>query len=223
MFLFHRSTEKSPGTGLEIKNKPIPAGTVFRRIHRCRTKEIPRSRSLATEPASETPPRPKPPNPSTPSPAWRATAPTGAEGRGTPRCLAAGQGRNRKRAPPCPGRHQQSPQVRRREVRRRTAGRQGQPGSRPGRTRADGGQLRVRRRGTDPKQLVSAFEKNALVEVEPAGENSIPTGTRRSAWSIPSRNRTPWSPCCRRATSSPSGPAPALVMVANAEVLKIGE
>jgi molecular chaperone GrpE len=35
------------------------------------------------------------------------------------------------------------------------------------------------------KQLVSAFEKNALNEVNPAGESSTRTSTRPSAWSIP--------------------------------------
>jgi molecular chaperone GrpE len=49
------------------------------------------------------------------------------------------------------------------------------------------------------KQLVSAFEKNALNEVNPVGENLIRTSTRQSAWSTRNRKQIPSSPYCKRA------------------------
>jgi molecular chaperone GrpE len=50
------------------------------------------------------------------------------------------------------------------------------------------------------KQLVSAFEKNALTEVNPTGEKFDPHRIRRSAWLIRNRKPIPWLRCCRRAT-----------------------
>jgi molecular chaperone GrpE len=55
------------------------------------------------------------------------------------------------------------------------------------------------------RQLRSALERNKVLEINPPqARSSIRTTTRPSAWCRPTRKPTPWSPCCRRATASPS-------------------
>jgi molecular chaperone GrpE len=52
------------------------------------------------------------------------------------------------------------------------------------------------------RQLTSALERNRVIEITPGRRRALRSAPApgRSAWCRPSRNRTPSSPCCRRAT-----------------------
>ena len=86
-----------------------------------------------------------------------------------------------------------------REVRRRTAGRQGQPGSRPGQPEP-GCRGPARRRRTDPQATGGRLRKvQRRAKSTRWARSSIRIATRRSARSKPMASPTGSSTCCKRA------------------------